>query len=1212
MATKKPSKGRKAGTADSGETPQVEQPPSGAGNPLLVGLCASSTATSGLERYLASAKALPEVASVVILQYREARDDEQLMSRLAAAWGLPLHTISNGLTVEPGNLYLAPSDVTVSLDNGRFKTKRSGEQPGQRASIDSFLISLASEYSEHAVGIIFSETGSDGTLGVAALKEHGGLTLAEPPAPGTGEGLQNHLGKDAASIADFVLPVEDMATRIAAHIKSIERSRNAQNFDQLVAQLTPQLTRVATVLRNRTGHDFHGYKRNTFLRRVQRRIQVTQTETIEHYLEFLRTDPEEPQHLFNDLLIGVTQFFRDPKEFEFLETEVLPKLFEKKGAGDQLRIWVLGCATGEEAYSIAILLREQMARLDSVPHVQIFATDIDGKALAQARIGRYAESAIRNVSPERIARWFVKEGETYCVVKELREMCIFSQHNIIKDAPFSRLDMISCRNLLIYLNAELQDRVIPLFHFALRPGGVLFLGNSENVTRQSKLFTQIDRRFRIFRQVEGLVRVLPEFPLTATADRRPVETPGVPRPPFGSAAALSKQAERILERYAPAYMIIDESHEILHFSGRTGRFIDPPTGMASLNVLNLIHRDLRMDVRAALHKVETEKTPVQVRGLTVGQNGHSIVVTLTVEPIEPAPGQPMRYALILQDGYSTADGSDAVASMHSPPSGVRDDHVNRLEVELQHTRDRLQATIEELESTNEELKASNEEYQSVNEELQSSNEELETSKEELQSLNEELQTVNGELAHRVEELGRANSDLKNLLESTQIATVFLDNDLRIKTFTPAMTDLFHLVETDLGRPISHIAARINYADLESDLRKVLRTLGTIERETRNIENGARYLTRVLPYRSIDNVIEGVVLTFLDVTPIVRAEERLRESESRLRSVVEGIPQLVWRASDGGEWSWSSPQWTSFTGQSEPAAAGRGWLEPIHPDDRKRVLEAWANAKEKGDLEVDLRLWSKNQGEYRNVHMRAIPVKDGSGQPIEWFGSVTDVHEMLQLQERQQILLAELQHRVRNTLGVIRSIARRSADTNETVEDYAAHLEGRINALARIQNALTRAPNAKVDLHALILDELAAQGGREDGQFNVSGPNVSLSGKAAETLSLAIHELATNAVKYGALSERGGTIEVRWATGQNGDEKELRIRWEEKLAAPLDAAPSLRGFGSELIEKVVPYDLKGRGKLRFGSDGLLSLIEVPLSDQVRVGGPELDSMEGSND
>jgi two-component system CheB/CheR fusion protein len=890
----------------------------------------------------------------------------------------------------------------------------------------------------------------------------------------------------------------------------------------------------------------------------------------------------------------VTHFFRDTKEFEFLEREVIPKLFEGREAGDHIRVWVLGCATGEEAYSIAMLLREHLARLDIVPHVQIFATDIDTRALAQARVGRYAASAIKDVNPERLARWFVKEGETYQVVKELREMCLFSQHNLIKDAPFSRLDLVSCRNLLIYLGTELQNRVIPLFHFALRPGGYLFLGNSENVSRHAKLFAPVDRRFRIFRQIETMTRLLPDFPLSATAERHTSVNTGVGvRTTLNNASALTKQAERIMERYAPAYMIVDENHDVLHFSGRTGKFIDPPSGHASLNVFNLIHRDLRIDVRAALHKAESEKKTVRIGGLKVGQNGSALLVTLFVEPVDLTPGQP-RFMIILQDGQVVGEDPEGLLL----PSAGQEEHVRRLEDELRQARDRLQATVEELESTNEELKASNEEYQSVNEELQSSNEELETSKEELQSLNEELQTVNSELAHRVEELARANSDLRNLLESTQIAAVFLDNDLRIKSFTPAITDIFHLIDSDLGRLINHIAARIAYQDLEQDVRRVIRTLSTIERETRNPQTGSQYLVRVLPYRSVDNVIEGAVLTFLDVTALVRAEERLRDREALLRSVVEGIPQLVFRAVDEGQWTWCSPQWTAYTGQSEVQAVGRGWLEPIHPEDRGLVLAAWRNADENGLLEVHHRLLHAESGEYRTMHMRARPVTNDAGKIVEWFGTATDVDEMLQLQAHQQVLLHELQHRVRNTLAIVRSVAARTAETSDSVDEYAENLSGRIDAMARTQTLLTSAPGAAMPLEELVRNELSAQA--SDNKIEVKGPEIALLGSVAENISLVIHELTSNAVRYGALSHALGELSVRWSAEPDGAGiPNLKLIWQESGAPVSLEKPHRHGFGSQLIENVIPYQLGGKGRVEFRPSGVVCTIELPFSTKIRL-------------
>jgi two-component system, chemotaxis family, CheB/CheR fusion protein len=822
--------------------------------------------------------------------------------------------------------------------------------------------------------------------------------------------------------------------------------------------------RIADILRNKTGNDFHGYKQNTFLRRIQRRMQVVQIDEIPAYADFLRNDKDEVQHLFNDLLIGVTEFFRDKREFEVLETQVIPKIFEDKGAGQQVRIWVLGCATGEEAYSIGILLREHMAKLDATPQVQIFATDIDGRALAAARVGRYRTSIEGDMSAERLARWFVREGDTYCVVKELREMCIFSQHNVIKDAPFSKLDLVSCRNLLIYLNAELQNRVIPLFHFALLPDRFLFLGNSENVTRHPKLFVPVDRRARIFRKLETGTRLPPEFPITTAAGRASVEAPPVRT--FGPDVGLERRAQRIAERYAPAYVITDENFHILHFSGRTGRYIEPTAGTATLDLLGLVHRDLRLELRTALSRALEANEAAHADGVQLGLNGHRVLVDITVEPVLDGPAGHRNFVVLFKDGpVHVAEAPD-----NSANALVRTEHVERLENELRATRERLQATIEELESTNEELKSSNEEYQSLNEELQSANEELETSREELQSVNEELTTVNGELAHRVQELTRATSDLKNFLESTQIATVFLDNDLRVMNFTPAITQVLHLVETDVGRPIAHIKARIPIEDLYDDVRKVLRTLASIERELTAPDSGTRYIVRILPYRSIDNFIAGVVITFIDVTAITRAEER------------------------------------------------------------------------------------------------------------------------------QRLLLAELQHRVRNTLGVVRSIARRSAETSTSVEEYASHLDGRLNAFARTQAMVTRDPEGGVDLGYLVVEELLGYNAREGEQLRVSGPPVRFQPKAAETFALAIHELATNAIKYGALSQPTGRVDVSWRVNNGSDPIELVFDWREK-GGPRVEPPGRKGFGSELLERTLVFEFKGKTTLAYDPTGLHCTIAIPLNRRI---------------
>ncbi|MBR1160872.1 CheR family methyltransferase [Bradyrhizobium elkanii] len=1029
--------------------------------PLIVGVGASAGALDSIERFFSRLRLNPDQAIVLALQYRDAIEDARLRDALQRSEGARVSEITDGQVVEGGVIHLCPSDMITTIQSGRFAVRRAEQARGDRATIDSFLVSLAEERAEQSIGVVLAGTGGDGTLGVGTLKDHGGLAIAE--RIGDGESNPHDEGNSAAAIADFVLPPEDIPEHIDVYSRHLRRLEEKQGFDEVLAEAASSLARIADILRNKTGNDFHGYKQNTFLRRVQRRMQVVQIDDISAYVEFLRNDKDEAQQLFNDLLIGVTEFFRDKKEFDVLESQIIPKIFEGRGAGQQVRVWVLGCATGEEAYSIGILLREHMSGLDSVPQVQIFATDIDGRALAAARVGRYRTSIENDMTPERLARWFVREGDTYCVVKELREMCIFSQHNVIKDAPFSKLDLVSCRNLLIYLNGELQNRVIPLFHFALLPDRFLFLGNSENVTRHPKLFAPVDRRARIFKKLETGTRLPPEFPITTATGRAAIDV--LPVRSVGHDVGLERRAQRIAERYAPAYVITDDHFHILHFSGRTGRYIDPTAGTASLDLLQLVHRDLRLELRTVLSRSAETNEPAHAEQVQLGINGHRVLVDITVEPIPDGTAGQRNFVVLFKDGPIRP--AEQVET--NPNVLVRTEHVERLETELRATRERLQATIEELESTNEELKSSNEEYQSLNEELQSANEELETSREELQSVNEELTTVNGELAHRVQELTRATSDLKNFLESTQIATVFLDNDLKVMNFTPAITHLLHLVETDVGRPIAHIKARIPIEELYDDVRRVLRTLASAERELTAPDSGTRYIVRILPYRSIDNFIAGVVITFIDVTAITRAEER------------------------------------------------------------------------------------------------------------------------------QRLLLGELQHRVRNTLGVVRSIARRSAETSANVEDYASHLDGRLNAFARTQSLVTRDPEGGVDLEYLVVEELLAYNAREGEQLRVSGPGIRLQPKAAETFALAIHELATNALKYGALSQRAGRIDVSWRVDDAAEPRQLVFDWRERNG-PKVTPPRRRGFGSDLLERTLAFEFKGKSTLDFNPSGLHCTIAIPMKPQ----------------
>jgi two-component system CheB/CheR fusion protein len=529
-----------------------------------IGVCAASLGS--LVALLATAALAADAAYLVAVRQREGLDVATVVDRLRELSPLPVAIAADGERLEPNRIYVGgPDDMVTIDDDGLIRTRPAAEPVGRRGTIDSMLISLAEHAHDRAVAVILTGLGSDGTAGVTATKKFGGLSIAE--LAGDGDDAEQ-AGSGPIGVTDLRLRTDEIGARIARYVANLAVVAEHGGQEDVPEEIEAQVTQIATVLRNVTGHDFHGYKRGTFVRRVQRRMQVVQVERIADYAALLRDDREEVQHLFQDLLIGVTQFFRDPQEFDLLEREI-PRLFEGRESGEQLRVWVLGCATGEEAYSIAILLREHMATLDHPPDVQIFATDLDARALNLARAGRYTDAIASHVRPDRLARWFLREGDTYCVSKELREMCIFSPHNIVKDAPFSRVDILSCRNLLIYLNTELQNRVIPIFHFALRPGGVLFLGSSENVTRHAKLFAPVHRRCRVFRRLETATRIIPDFPLTTRA-RLPEAGDAFAAPPVSTSrltAALSRQAEVVAERYAPAYVVVDAHHDVQHFRG---------------------------------------------------------------------------------------------------------------------------------------------------------------------------------------------------------------------------------------------------------------------------------------------------------------------------------------------------------------------------------------------------------------------------------------------------------------------------------------------------------------------------------------------------------------------------------------------------------------------------------------------------------------------
>ena len=846
-----PRNGRLA--AIKGAAQSREEPPR-----LIVGIGASAGGLQAFTKFFANMPAKSGMAFVLV-QHLDPQHRSLLAELLRSSTTMSVDEARNQMPLAANHVYVIPPNATLGVKGGKLRVTRPAPAREHRRPVDSFFSALAEDQGERAVCIILSGGGSDGAAGVGAIKQHGGLTLAQAEFDQHAmSGMPS--SATATGFVDHVLAVQDMPAKLIAyakHLRSVEPRKGPDGTREDTAQ---HLGRICAVLRTSVGHDFSRYKEKTLVRRVQRRMQILQIDSTPKYLSHLRSDPKESGLLLRELLIGVTDFFRDPPAFDALGKQVIRKLLRGTSAASTIRVWVPACATGQEAYSIAILLKEAAEKLAVKPAFQIFATDIDEAAIATARKARYPKSALANVSAARRDRWFFADREQFCPVKDIREMCVFSAHSVIKDPPFSKLDLISCRNVLIYLDGPAQDRVLRTFHYALRPGGFLMLGTSENVTRHNKLFAVTNQKLRIFQRREGLS---PAAMPSAGAFAHPANEAGNAPPPRME-NGVERSVQRLMERHAPAYVVVDRDHDVLRFSGSTEKYLAPSPGVASLNLFDLIRRGLRPAARTALAKAIATRRPVKHEALAIEVNGTRHLLDLAIEPVPDSDAGLCVVAFI--------DRRPDVADRPSPEAKSRP--IAALEKELQITRERLEATVDQLETSNEEMKSANEEFQSVNEELQSTNEELETSKEELQSINEELETVNAELNSRNVALLRLNSDLKNLLDSTQIATLFLDQQLRIRSFTPPLAEILHVRDSDHGRPVTDIASRLAYDDLAADATRVMRDLTVIEREV-TTKDGTTFLMRVRPYRTVDNAIDGVVVTFVDITDRKSADLRLR-------------------------------------------------------------------------------------------------------------------------------------------------------------------------------------------------------------------------------------------------------------------------------------------------------------------------------------------------
>jgi len=895
--------------------PETDRDPGGF---PIVGIGASAGGLAAFEAFFSGMPPDSDPNMAFVLVQHLAPDHKSILTELIRRYTrMQVFEVEDGMEVQPNCAYIIPPGRDMAFLNGTLHLLEPAAPRGRRLPIDFFFRSLAQDQRERAIGVVLSGTGSDGTLGVRAIKGEGGMVMAQNPESTEYDGMPR--SAIATELVDYEMPPAEMPAQLIAY--------TAHAFGKPPLPATPPpktesaLKKIFVMLRAQTGHDFSRYKLSTIQRRIERRMAVHQIESMDSYVRFIQQAPEEVDALFRDMLIGVTNFFRDPEAFKVLEEQIIPRLFAGKGADATIRVWVPGCSTGEEAYSLAILLAERQEALKMGFKMQVFATDIDSRAIAAARAGVYPASIAADLTPERLARFFSSEpGESaFRIHKGIRDMLVFSEQNVIKDPPFSRLDLVSCRNLLIYLGGDLQKKLIPLFHYALNPGGFLFLGTSETVGEFQDLFATLDRKFKLYQHKEdligaqrsGLGRFLP--PMTAPDAVHPRTGEKAIHPKKLPLRELTEQA--LLQQVVQAGALVNAQGDILYLHGRTGMYLEPAPGESGpSNILKMAREGLRRDLTTALHKAAQTRETVLCPGVRVKTNGDFTTVNVIVRPVAVSPSaspEPPLYLVILgpaqepviNDQLSVISGLDGKPSSEETAVMDADDRIAALKQELRAKEEYLQTTNEELETSNEELKSSNEEMQSVNEELQSTNEELETSKEELQSVNEELATVNAELQTKVADLSRANNDMNNLLAGTGIATVFVDHQLRILRFTPAATKIINLIQSDIGRPMGHIVSRLpGYSNLTEDTQAVLDTLVHKETDVQTAE-GRWYTMRIQPYRTMDNVIEGAVLTFVDITEAQRLQEKLRVNEERLRVALNANSISVFNQDAGLRYTW---------------------------------------------------------------------------------------------------------------------------------------------------------------------------------------------------------------------------------------------------------------------------------------------------------------------
>lgn len=873
-------------TADS-TLPESESDSRAADDFLIVGLGASAGGIHTLKEFFAKVPEDSGMAYVVIL-HMSPEYESRLAEIIQVSSSIPVTQVRERVKVIPNHVYVVPPSQNLAMTDGHLDLTSKITAEERRSPVDLFFRTVADTNQDRAVAVVLSGTGADGSLGLKRVKERGGLAFAQDPNEAEYADMPNNA--IATGMVDYILPVADIPARIVSYnnhrgIVRLPETEEALDTDEQTSPGTDEqaLTDIFAQLRVRTGHDFSNYKRATILRRIARRRGIRELPELTDYARYLQLVPQEVELLMKDLLISVTNFFRDPVAIEALATRVIPRLFEKKKPGEPVRVWVAGCATGEEAFSLAMLLVEHADTNRNSSNIQVFATDIDEQAIKVAREGYYKEAEVTEVSTERLRRFFSRDGEGYRVRRELRELMLFAAHNVIKDPPFSHLDLVSCRNLLIYLNRTAQSRVLQVLHFALNPSGYLFLGTSEGVEGAADLFSNFDKEHHIFRSLPVVQRSLPipEVRVRHTKSPQPETQKTVEEVRAQERLSYADLHQRMLEEYAAPSVIVNEEYEIVHLSDRAGRYMEIGGGEPTHNLLKVIRPELRLEMRTALYQAVHDRVNVEARDLRIATDESLETINIIVRPILRDEDSMRGFILILFERVRDGDGLRQAEPVSRPDEPI----ARRLEEELLQSKAQLRARVEQYEVQQEELHASNEELQAMNEELRSSAEELETGKEELQSVNEELGTVNQELLIKIAELSLANNNFQNLMNSTNIATIFLDRALILRQFTPSTGQIFNLIPADLGRPLTDITNKLRADNLLTEAQLVLDKLQNIKHEVQTTD-GRSYMMTLSPYRTIENRIEGVVITFVDITERVEAEETIRRTGEELELKVQ--------------------------------------------------------------------------------------------------------------------------------------------------------------------------------------------------------------------------------------------------------------------------------------------------------------------------------------